>query len=99
MDPVLIQAICEGRLYIEEPHPWNGAVVSLKGRCAAQNVLLKCAPQGVLTLCLPLSGCLLPGPTGAREFCISFLAPTRLLQRSSGSCSRGLAPEKKPSQR
>lgn len=63
MDPVLIQAICEGRLYREEPHPWDGAVLSFKGSCAAQNVLQKCAPQGGLSLCLPLSGCLLPGPT------------------------------------
>lgn len=65
--PVLIQAMCEGRFYIEEPHPWNGAAPSFKGSRAAQNVLQKCAPRGVLSLGLPLTGCLSQDPPGARN--------------------------------
>lgn len=96
--PVLIRQSVRG-FYIEEPQPRNGAVPSFKGSCAARHVWQKCAPRGVLPPGLPLTGCLSQDPPGAWEFCISFLAPTHLLQQPFGSCSRGLAPEKKPSQR
>lgn len=44
IDAVLIQVICEECVYTEEPHLWNGAVLSLKGSCAAQKLLRKCVP-------------------------------------------------------